>query len=73
MCQKKTYLVTVRSDRAAAHALRMHRLHGQLEALDLPQLLATLRDRLDTIRCYPEGKLALTVAIDRLNGLTPME
>jgi hypothetical protein len=43
----------------------------------LPQLLATLRDRLDTIRCtlrcYPEAKLALTIAIDRLNGLSPIE
>jgi hypothetical protein len=67
----------IRNHEAAAHALRMHRLHGQLEALDLPQLLAALRDRLDTIRCtlrcYPEAKLTLTIAIDRLNDMSPIE
>ena len=53
---------------------RMGGLNDQLEAMDTPQLLQTLRGKLEKIRCYmrcyPEALLALIVAIDRLTDLS---
>lgn len=66
----------IRNLAAAEFEERMYHLNDQLEALDLLQLLETLRRKLDGIRCtlraYPEACLTLTVAIDRLNGLSPL-
>lgn len=65
----------IRNHAAAEFEERMYHLNNQLEALDLPQLLETLRRKLDGIHCalrvYPEAQLTLAVAIDRLNGLSP--
>jgi hypothetical protein len=65
----------IRQKANADHEARMERLTGQLEALGTPQLLATLSDKLENIhchlRCYPEARLALIIAIDRLNNLSP--
>ncbi len=67
----------IRNTSLAEHQDRMNKLTGQLEALDTPQLLATLSDKLENIhchlRCYPEARLALIIAIDRLNSLSPAE
>jgi len=67
----------VRNQAHAEHHARMIQLNDQLESLSTPQLLEALRDKLANIRCYlrcyPEAVLALTIAIDRLNGLGPIE
>jgi hypothetical protein len=52
----------------------MFYLGDELDAMDLPQLLGTLLDKLADIRsvvhAYPEAKLALIVAVNRLAVLT---
>jgi hypothetical protein len=64
----------IRNHAAAEHDARMDRLYDQLISMDLPQLLETLEAKLENIhcilRCYPEAKLALIVAIKRLNECT---
>ena len=64
----------IRNTAIAEHDARMFRLNDALMAMDLPELLETLRDKLENILCfmrsYPEAKLALMIAIDRLNELT---
>jgi hypothetical protein len=64
----------IRQKREFDRDQRMYDLNDQLEAMDTPQLLQTLRDKLQNIRlylrCYPEAMLAITVAIERLTDLT---
>ena len=64
----------IRNTAIAEHDARMFRLNDAPMAMDLPELLETLRDKLENILCfipgYPEAKLALMVVIDRLNELT---
>ena len=64
----------------AEHEARMDRLFDQLAAMDLPELLEALRSKLEDIlcilRCDSEARLALHVAIERLNdcrSLGPIE
>ena len=63
-----------RSRHLAEHDARMFDLGDDLDAMALPQLLETLLDKLDNIRSvvrtYPEAKLALIVAVNRLAELT---
>jgi len=63
-----------RSRHLAEHDARMFDLGDDLDAMDLPQLLETLLDKLGNIRSvvctYPEAKLALIVAVGRLAELT---
>lgn len=51
----------------------MDHLGADLDRMDLPQLLQTLRKKLRNIRgmlrAYPEAKLALLVTIERLAAL----
>ncbi|HEX3471073.1 MAG TPA: hypothetical protein VHT28_07790 [Silvibacterium sp.] len=56
------------------HDNRTFALSDELDAMTIPQLLETLLHKLSNIRSvvrtYPEAKLALIVAIDRLAGIT---
>jgi hypothetical protein len=67
----------VRNNAIAEHDTRMSQLNDELMAMDLPELLETLRGKLENIlcfmRCYPEAKLTLMVTIDRLYELTSAE
>lgn len=62
----------IRNNAVAEHEARMDQLYDELIVMDLPQLLETLEGKLENIRCvlrcYPEAKLALIVAIEHLNG-----
>jgi|HubBroStandDraft_1064217.scaffolds.fasta_scaffold269105_1 hypothetical protein len=65
----------IRNNRVAEHDARIYQLNDELEAMDMPQLLETLLQRLENIycelRCYPEAKFTLIVAIDRLKAINP--
>lgn len=64
-------------ERERQHEGAMFRLSAQLEAMDIPQLLQTLQLKLDHItsivRAYPEARLALNIAIARLNEVNGPE
>jgi hypothetical protein len=63
-----------RSRYLTEHDEHMFALGDELDAMKLPQLLETLLDKLSNIRSvvrtYPEAKLALIVAVNRLAQLT---
>lgn len=60
-------------ERERQFQLSMQRLGDQLDAMDLPDLLLALGQKLDRISSivqpYPEARLTLIVAINRLNQL----
>jgi hypothetical protein len=61
------------AERERAHREAMERLGAELDAMNLPELLFTLNRKLDGInsivRVFPEARLTLVVAINRLNQL----
>ena len=57
-------------ERERAHQQAMDRLAAELDVLDLPELLLALNEKLSRItsivRAYPEARLALVIALQRL-------
>jgi hypothetical protein len=67
----------IRNRAVAEHEERMYRLWDELVAMDFPEVLETLNQKLDRIQCilrpYPEARLTLLHTLDRLSGRIPME
>jgi hypothetical protein len=62
------------AERQRQHDEAIMRLGAELDALELPDLLIALNEKLNRItsivRAYPEARVALDIAIDRLARLT---